>query len=48
MKKWNYKTLALICGGMMVVAFAGCALAGSPTIEAGKGQIQHPPPFTFF
>ena len=38
MKKWNYKTLALICGGMMVVAFAGCALAGSPTIEAGKGQ----------
>lgn len=38
MKKWNYKALSLLCGGLMMVAFAGYALAGSPTIEAGKGQ----------
>lgn len=37
MKK-SYKAISLLIGGVMLVAFSGYAIAGSPTIEAGKGQ----------
>ncbi len=37
MKK-NYKAISLLIGGVMLVGFSGYALAGSPTIEAGRGQ----------